>query len=134
MKGYSIFHRKRPEAGTENPAAQRFLVSMIFLNFSIDIFPVPRSINVPTMALTMLRKNLSALIVNTIPLNGSVVERMESGSSTLFHSAEKTLQIFVFASEWSLANEVKSEISNRREAPSFIFSRSNFLCENRENG
>lgn len=56
--------RKRGWGGIEVPALQRFFDSMISANCGMVIFRVPTSTRVPTTARTMLRKNLSAEMVN----------------------------------------------------------------------
>jgi hypothetical protein len=63
-RGYSISTRNKPFAGADRPAMQRSFAMMIPSNSPGLIFPVPVSIIVPTMALTMFLRNLSALMVN----------------------------------------------------------------------
>ena len=65
LSGYSTLLRNKALPGTLVPAMQRSFPSMTRQNPSMESFPLPTSSNVPTMALTMLRRNLSAWIVKT---------------------------------------------------------------------
>ena len=62
--GYFILVRDNPCAGADAPALFLSLLSIISRNSTIDIFSYPISRSVPTIALTMFRKNRSAAIIN----------------------------------------------------------------------
>src|SRR5512133_790386 len=85
--GYSMSVRNNPLAGADIPADDLLSERIILSKSSGVIFPLPVSIMVPTIALTMFLRKRSALIVKTRVL--------PSG----FHPALNTVQIFVLLSE-----------------------------------
>src|SRR5690606_10824148 len=82
--GYSTSVKYSACAGTEKPALLLLLDVIISCNSSIFNLPTPILIMVPTMALTIFRKNLSAFITKC------------SSSSFKNHSAFIISQLYVF--------------------------------------
>jgi len=109
-EGYSMSARNNPLAGADWPALPLSFASVISPNSRRLIFPEPVRIIVPTMALTMFLRNLSALIVKTSVL------------SVCSQIASDTLHKLVLLSEWSLLKLVKSVLLIRISQARFIIS------------
>src|ERR1700721_2464778 len=62
-EGYSTEVRYSPQAATDEPACIRFLPSIILQKSRCEYLPLPTFSIVPTMALTMFLRNLSAVMV-----------------------------------------------------------------------
>src|SRR3546814_7228843 len=62
--GYTTSLKYKPQAGTDVPATERSLLSMVERMDSTAFLPLPISINVPTMARTMFRKKRLAEMIN----------------------------------------------------------------------
>ena len=107
--------RNRACGGIDVPAKHLSRASIIFLKSFSESLPRPTSTNVPTTALTMFRRNLSARMVNTMP--GTPYWLFQSS-----HRASRRSQILVLASECSFANDVKSSVSLSKAAARFIAS------------
>lgn len=122
--GYSIPVKNRALPGTDWPALQRSPDARTSSIHSGGRFPLPISINVPTIARTIFLRNLLAETVNT---------RCSPGTRESFSTVHSAL-VMVQKEDEELpcifSKQLKSCLPSRKEAASFIFtvSRQNLQC------
>lgn len=113
VKGYSTRSRKRACPGILSPASLRLPASTICLNCSSVILCRPKSISVPTTALTMLRRKRLA-----------VISKYQVPGDVFTHRASVTVQYVDLLSAPALQNAAKSVCLFSNSHPSRMASKS----------